>query len=411
MEIIEKIKNSKNMSGIIRMINNNNKLKGVVIDKTKHLDDVTIHERLFNIKNCIIETTVCPICKVNLLEWDSKYKRYKNTCSDRLCKNNFLIKNKNPEIEKLRRQRISDTHKNKTKEEKQKILDKIKKTNIEKYGEDSYAKTDKFKNDMIKKYGYVSAFELKKTHDKSKITLFEKYGCDHNFKIEKVKNNKKITYLNKYGVDNPTKSKIIKDKIKKTNNKKYGGNSPMNNNSIKEKAKETYKLNYIDDELEMKNLVHKREETMLSRYGVKYWIQDSKNLEKLIKKTSTTYKKYLFNNQEVYLQGYEDYVLFDILLKKYNSLDIFVFNGDIEKHTDKIYYKYNGKMHKYYPDFYIKSENKIYEVKSEYTYNSNIEVNILKKNACIKKGIKFEFVIPSKKDYKNWKNNKNNKNK
>jgi len=141
---------------------------------------------------------------------------------------------------------------------------------------------------------------------------------------------------------------------------------------------------------------------MFKKYGVNYWIQDSKNSDKLIKKT--TYKKYIIHNKEYYLQGYEDYFLFDILLKKYNINDICVFNGDIERYTGKIYYTFKNKKHKYYPDFYIISENKIYEVKSDYTYNSDIEINNLKKDACVNKGLLFEFVIITKKDYKNWEN-------
>lgn len=409
MEFLEKIKNSKNMSGIIRMINNDKKLNEIVIDRTKYLDiDVSIHERLFNIKNDIFDKVICTICNKSFLEWNSKYSRYKKTCSNRLCKNDFLMINKNLEMEKLRRQKISDTKKNKSDDEKNKIIQKIKKTNLEKYGQDSYAKTDEFKENMLKNFCYVSAFELKKTHEKTKETLIERYDCDHNSKMQSVKDKKKKTFLDNYGVETPAECDYIKEKIKITNNKKYGGNSPMNNEEIIEKSKKTYQENYIDNPLNMMELTSKREETMFNKYGVKYWIQDSKNLEKLINNTKTTYKKYLFNNQEIYLQGYEDYVLFDILLKKYDISDICVFNWDIEKYTGKIYYEYNEKMHKYYPDFYIKSENKIYEVKSEYTYNSDIEINNIKREACINKGIFFEFVIPSKKNYKNWKNNKNN---
>lgn len=40
---------------------------------------------------------------------------------------------------------------------------------------------------------------------------------------------------------------------------------------------------------------------MLNRYGVKYWIQDSKNKDKIIRKTK--YKKYSINGKDFYLQG------------------------------------------------------------------------------------------------------------
>ena len=47
----------------------------------------------------------------------------------------------------------------------------------------------------------------------------------------------------------------------------------------------------------------------------------------------------------------------------------------------------------YYSDIYIKKENKIIEVKSEWTFKINKKKNLLKKEACLKAGYKFEFWI------------------
>lgn len=402
MNIIEKIKNSKSMSGIVRMLKNDKKLFNFVVNRTKYLDiDASINERLFNIKNDIFQKTQCPICSSNILEWNFKYKKYKNTCNNKKCKNMYTFLNKDLEIEKIRRKKISENQKNKSKEEKELILQKIKKTNINKYGVDSYAKTEEFKKFMKETYGYVSPFELEETHHKSKLTLIKKYGCDHNFKIDDVKKHKIKTYFNKYGVDNPAKSSKIKAKIRNTNNKKFGGNSPMTNSLIKEKSIKTYNKNYVYNKINHDKLVFKREQTMLNRYGVKYWIQDSKNKDKIIRKTK--YKKYSINGKDFYLQGYEDYVLFEILLKNFDINDIFITNNQIEKSIGKIYYDYNGKKHRYYPDFFVLSENKIYEVKSKYTYESNIDINIKKQDSCINKNINFEFIIVDTKIYKDWK--------
>ncbi len=53
--------------------------------------------------------------------------------------------------------------------------------------------------------------------------------------------------------------------------------------------------------------------------------------------------------------------------------------------------------------FFVLSENKIYEVKSKYTYESNIDINIKKQDSCINKNINFEFIIVDTKIYKEWK--------
>lgn len=406
--ILEKIKNCKNLAGIIRLLKNSILLNEVYIETSFLDDDVSIYERLFNIKNNLKCVSICPICHENKLTWNSKYKKYNKFCANKKCKYSYMDIEKNPN-EILRREKISSTQKMKTKEEKDQILQKIKETNLKKYNKDSYAKTDEFKKFMQNTYGYISPFELKKTHDKSKNTLLDKYGVDHNFKIEDVKKNKKNTFLKKYGVDNPTKCKQIVDKIIDTNNKKYGGNSPMCNNDIINKAKDTFKHNYLNDINNKLKLINKREETMLKKYGVKYWILNSENFDNINKKT--TYKEYYFNNKKIFLQGYEDYVLFEILLKKYDINDIFIFNKDIEDNIGKITYEVNNKKHKYYPDFFIKSENKIYEVKSDYTYNVDLIVNNLKRDVCLENGINFEFIIISKQTYKEWINEMKNKNK
>jgi len=406
-ELIKKIKDSDNMSGVMRIINNNKFLIDNIIDMTNHLDKETnIYERLYNIKNDLYQHIICPICNNNNLEWDNKYKRYKKWCSNKECKNKYIIQNKDIDSEMLRRIKISNTHKNKTKEEKDIILKKIKETNLHRYGKDSYAKTDEFKNYMLDNYGYISPFEKIDIRNKSKKTLLKKYGVDHNFKIKDVREKREKTFIDKYGVNIPTKNEQIKQKTKETNNIKYGGNSPMNNKHIHNKSKKTLIENYnVDYPLKSNKIMKKMTDTMESKYGVKYWIQDIDNFNNLQKRFS--YKKYkLENGDEINLQGYEDYVFFEKLLIKYDINDICISNNDIYKKTGKLYYEFNNKEHKYYPDFYIISENKIIEVKSDYTYNINIEKNEEKKKMCINKGFDFEFFIVDKKTYNEWKKNK-----
>jgi len=53
----------------------------------------------------------------------------------------------------------------------------------------------------------------------------------------------------------------------------------------------------------------------------------------------------------------------------------------------------NSKTRRYYPDIYIKSENKIIEVKSDYTMKQHKNINLLKRQACLDKGLQFEFMI------------------
>lgn len=408
-DIILMIHRSKNLGSIVKMINKEKYYYNIIEEQTNFLDEnVTLKERLFNIKNKKTNVDICPVCKINKLEWNSKYSRYKNACSNKLCKNTYSLNNKDIQKEKERRNKISINQKNKSIEEKKLIRDKIKKTNIERYGVDSYAKSKQFKKNMKENYGYISPFELKDTHKKSRDTLIERYGCDHNFKINEVKEKRKNTFIEKYETKTPSENLNIKNKIIETNKEKYGGNSPMYDENIKDKAKNTYNKNYVNNLNNKNDLIERRENTMLKNYGVRYWIQDSENVDKLLKSRKNTYKKYTFNNKEICLQGYENYALFEIFMKKYDIDDIFISKKDIENIIGKIYYEYENKKHRYYPDFYIKSENKIYEIKSDYTYKRDININMTKKKCCENIGINFDFIIVDNKKYKSWlKNNKN----
>ena len=93
------------------------------------------------------------------------------------------------------------------------------------------------------------------------------------------------------------------------------------------------------------------------------------------------------------IQGYEDKALIE-LLEKYSEEDIIVNKSKIKSIIGIIeYYDENGAKHRYTPDIYIISENRIIEVKSSWTYQINQDINERKREACIKKGHDFTFLI------------------
>lgn len=98
------------------------------------------------------------------------------------------------------------------------------------------------------------------------------------------------------------------------------------------------------------------------------------------------------SGKTVLVQGYEDRAL-DVLLEKYSESDILVDRRDIRERIGQITYELEGKTHQYIPDIYIISENLVIEVKSEWTYRINKDVNLLKRDAVLTKGISFEFMI------------------
>lgn len=91
------------------------------------------------------------------------------------------------------------------------------------------------------------------------------------------------------------------------------------------------------------------------------------------------------------VQGYEPFAL-DILFKTEHRTELDILTNRVD--VPRILYKYkDGSEHYYFPDIFIKSENKIIEVKSTWTYNKDINLNILKWKATQAEGYTMEFWV------------------
>jgi hypothetical protein len=403
--IINIIKTSKSVSAIIRSLNKNIILKDFIIYKTSFLnDDANLKQRLYHIKNELYSVQKCDMCHINDKEWNDKHSTYKPFCSNKDCKmkhveevcNRDII---NDKIHKTKIERYGEDY-------GKKLYFKNKETCIRKYGVDHYTKTDEYKKLMMDKFGYISPFELKETHEKSKKTLMDKYGVDHNFKIPGMTQKIKDTFTLKYGYDRPLKCPHIKNKMIQKNIIKFGFSCPLKNEKIFQKSKDKLMKNYgVLTPLSSSVIFEKFKNTNLKKYGETHWMKNADFYNNFLNiKKKTTYKIYNLNDEEIKLQGYEDYV-FDELLKCYNRTDILI-GQNLNKYIGQIKYDFNEIEHTYYPDFFIKSENLIIEVKSPYTYMVDLERNIEKEKSCINLGFNFQFIIINKKDYNMWKRKK-----
>jgi hypothetical protein len=212
---------------------------------------------------------------------------------------------------------------------------------------------------------------------KSCATKFNYRNMSDKNKIKRLENIKK-TNFQKYGDEYVINSKYAREKTKE----KTGFAYSFQNDSIQLKCKNSLIENTgYDNPMKNNKTVQKMKKTKIEKYG-DFLIPMSK------------YKDYIFpSGKSVKIQGNEGKAL-DILILKYDEIDIFVGRRNIEIEIGKIYYiDKSGEKHIYYPDIYIKSENKIYEVKSQFTYNIHKEINELKKEACIEKKLNFEFLI------------------
>ena len=203
--------------------------------------------------------------------------------------------------------------------------------------------------------------------------------CNQNYEV--TKKTLEENNLRKYGVVHHTKTKEYRDYIRKRcENNEFGFSSAKykqyleNNNvsnvsqipEINEKIRKT--INERTDE-DNEEIQRKIKHTLQKRYNVD-------NAYELAKRF--LYHEYVLpSNKIIKLQGYE-HVALDLLLKQYSEEDI-MFR---RKEVPVIIYEFNGANHKFYPDFYIPKDNLIIEVKSDWTFKTKKEQNILKLEAA-----------------------------
>jgi hypothetical protein len=256
---------------------------------------------------------------------------------------------------------------------------KSKKTKLEKYNDEGYTNREKYIETCEKKYNCINVFQTDEVKEKLRITKKEKYDNESYNNYNKIKLTKKEKYndenynnhekyvetcLEKYNVDNTLSLINKEDRI--NNIKEWFKNNP------EERIKR--KIWMASDKFKQKS-----KKTCVERYGVDHPM----HLDSVVLKNHISgywLKKY--KDTELYYRGtYE----LNFLDKYYNKIDI--------NNCKSLYYIFNNKKRKYYPDFFIESLNLIIEIKSTYTYNKFLEMNLEKQAESIRSGFNFIFII------------------
>jgi len=292
--------------------------------------------------------------------------------------------------------------------------EKAKKTNLKRYGNESHFHSDvvraKIKKTINDRYGVDHTFQVKEFQEKAKATMIEKYGAPYTMLSPELASKSRNTLLenygvnspfqsveiiakmddtmiNRYGVKRPMQSSILKEKINKTNIKRYGTEYPAKTKEVQSKMQATNKLRIgVSFPAQSPDVWAKVIETNYATYGVANPMQNRSICERSHQNAHRT-KEFIMPSGDVRtIQGYENFTLRDLLLDGISEDDIKTGND-----VPSIRYIHNDKMRLYHPDALITSLKKIIETKSFYTYMSDLEVNLLKRDACLKLGYQFEF--------------------
>jgi hypothetical protein len=338
-------------------INNSKSIKEDLILFTSYLpNNIKFNQRCYHILNDLKDIPSCKECGENKVNFNNRNKEWKylDFCS--------------PRCGSLNKETIV----------------KYKKTNLEKYGVDNIFKSKYFQDFIInlnnEKWGVDWYQQSEDFKTKSVLTCLRKYGFESYTQTEEFKNRIRETFMVRYGVDWYSKSEEFKQKFKSSSIEKYGTEHPMLDSDYKEKVSKTIKEKYGENWYVLtKKFKEHCFNSKVQKYGQPI--------------TGFKFKEYkLPSGKIIKVQGYENFAL-DILLKNYIEEDLAIIYSDIKEEIGMINYFMYEKDRIYLPDIYIKSENKIIEVKSDYTYNLELQKNLLKKEACINNGISFEFWI------------------
>ena len=187
----------------------------------------------------------------------------------------------------------------------------------------------------------------------------------------------------------------VREKFKQTCLKIYGYENPYQNEKVKEHIKQICLERYnCENYFQFKDFQEIRKQTCLKKYNCEHSSQNIDIFNKT-QKSGYTKKSYILpSRKKVFIQGYEYKFLNEYFQQGGLEPNILIKTKDINNKIGAIWYEgEDSKQHKYFPDFYLINENKIIEVKSTYTYNKFLEKNLLKQQACLDKGLNFEFKI------------------
>jgi hypothetical protein len=288
--------------------------------------------------------------------------------------------------------------------------DKVKMTNIEKYGVENPFQNDeikeKIKETCIEKFGTERASQSDVIKEKVKNTNVEKFGVEYRSQlddwsdtlkeawsnkteeeIKEIMDRKAKTNLEKYGVEHVLQVDFIREALKEYSLREFGVDHHSKAEEMKKQKEETFKERYgIKYALQYKDFKNKATKTCLERYGVENAMQDI-NIFKRQQKSAFIRKR--FKGTDIHYQG--SYEL-DFLEKYHDKMKI--------ENGISVKYQYEDKNKVYHSDFYLPEFNLIVEIKSSYTYNKELELNLAKEKACLEQGYNFIFII--NKEYKDF---------
>jgi len=171
------------------------------------------------------------------------------------------------------------------------------------------------------------------------------------------------------GENNPAKKLEVREKISK---KLIGRVGAMTGKTHSEESKDKIKKSNTGQKRTEETKENIRKATL-------------KQIENGFHSSNPFCKKSKFKDSELHYQGTFE---LDFLNNYYNKIKI--------ENGKNFYYNINNEKKIYISDFYLPDYNTIIEIKSNWTYNKNLNKNLLKKESVLNNDINFLFIIDKK---------------
>ncbi len=252
------------------------------------------------------------------------------------------------------------------------------------------------------KYNETNPAKSEQVKQKAKDTNKKRYNVEHIMKNPEFVKKAQATNLKRYGKKYAFMLDAVYEKIKKINQEKLGVDYPFQNPVFLEYALEqahiVWKEKYgVEWPVLMKDFREKCIITSQKNWGVNHPMQNLEILNKAIR-NAFRFKEFVFPSGRIdRVQGYEPTVLQQLLDSGIHEDEIFT-NDSGEAHNcdfPKIFYNdpCTKQQRRYYPDIWLPNMDKFIEVKSEWTFNLQLDINIAKFMATARQGYEIEVRI------------------
>jgi hypothetical protein len=236
---------------------------------------------------------------------------------------------------------------------------------------------DKKKETVNTRYGVDHIAQSTEIRDRTVITNTERYGGPTPMSDPRIVQKVQDTLEDRTGFRHPLQNPVSMERFNETLNKNYGvTGSSMKNPDVKARSIETVENLYgFDNVSKVPEFHQKKQDTSMQKYGVPWPMQNEVIFNKSLNNSFLKKEFKCPSGRIITCQGYEPAALSFLLA---GGLDENLISDDKPKIS---WNSLDGNNHVYTTDIFIPCLKLCIEIKSMWTFENDLDVNMLKQKA------------------------------